>query len=376
MPVPVNTAPNTLASVPQRGLQALAITNFRNIETASLAFSPGLNLISGENASGKTSLLEAIYCLGRVRSFRTHQPEQPIRYGQSCYRLVGKFGRGAGQSLPVGIERSRTSLTVHLDGEPVRRLSDLAGCFSVQVVSADTPNLFNGGPRYRRQLLDWALFHVEQGYRDIWQRHARILRQRNAALRANAHASLITSWDGELLETATRIDGLRQAYLERFDALLAQEVGRLIPGYGIELQYRPGWPANTTLTATLAGALEKDRAHGYTRYGVHRADFRLQINGNDVAGHCSRGQQKAMLVAFLLAQLRLQLERQSPPGVFLLDDLGSELDVDNQRRVLQALRELDAQVFVSAIEGDRVNVSDWERAARFHVEHGRVREVL
>lgn len=376
MPVPVKTTPNTLALLPQRGLQAIEITDFRNIEAASLAFSPGLNLISGENASGKTSLLEAIYCLGRVRSFRTHLPEQPIRYGQSCYRLVGRISRGSGQSFPVGIERSRTSLTVHLDSQPVHRLSDLAGCLSVQVVSADTPNLFNGGPRYRRHLLDWALFHVEQGYRDIWQRHTRILRQRNAALRANARTGLITSWDGELLEAAARIDSLRQAYLERFDTLLAEEIGQLLPGADVGLEYRPGWPAKTTLAATLAGALEKDRAHGHTRYGVHRADFRLQIDGNEVAGHCSRGQQKAVLVAFLLAQLRLQLERQSPPGVFLLDDLGSELDEEHQRRVLQALRELDAQVFVSAIEGDRINTSGWERSARFHVEHGRVREVL
>jgi DNA replication and repair protein RecF len=376
MPVTVKTAPNTLAQLPQRGLQALQITDFRNIEAAALAFSPGLNLISGENASGKTSLLEAIYCLGRVRSFRTHQPEQPIRYGQMCYRLVGRISRGVGQSIPVGIERSRTSLAVHLDSEPIRRLSDLAGCFSVQVVSADTPNLFSGGPRHRRQLLDWALFHVEQSYRDIWQRHTRILRQRNAALRANAHTSLVTSWDGELLETATRIDGLRQAYLQRFDVLLAQEVAQLLPDTSLELRYLSGWPANSTLAATLAGALEKDRAHGYTRYGVHRADFRLLINGNDVAGHCSRGQQKSILVAFLLAQLRLQLERQSPPGVFLLDDLGSELDEDHQKRVLSALRELDAQVFVSAIDGDRADVSGWENVTRFHVEHGKVREVL
>jgi DNA replication and repair protein RecF len=357
-------------------LQALEIVDFRNIESASLAFSPGLNLISGENASGKTSLLEAIYCLGRVRSFRTHQPEQPIRYHQARYRLVGRIGRETGQSFPVGIERSRSSLTVHMDGEPVRRLSDLAGCFSVQVLSADTPNLLNGGPRHRRQLLDWALFHVEQGYRDIWQRHTRILRQRNAALRSHAPGAVITSWDGELLETATLINGLRQSYLQRFEVLLELEVAQLLPGVGIVLRYLPGWPSGATLAESLAAGIEKDRDQGYTRYGVHRADFRLLIDGNDVAGHCSRGQQKSVLVAFLLAQLRLQLERQSPPGIFLLDDLGSELDEAHQRRVLQALRELDAQVFVSAIEGDRLDVSGWEDVARFHVEHGNVREVV
>jgi DNA replication and repair protein RecF len=376
MPVPVKSTPGKPAPHPRRGLESLEIVNFRNIAAASLSFSPGLNLITGENASGKTSLLEAIYCLGRVRSFRTHQPDQPIRYGEDRYRLVGRVGRGERGSLPVGIERSRSSLTVHLDGEPVRRLSDLASCFSVQVLSADTQNLLNGGPRYRRQLLDWALFHVEHGYRDIWQRYTRILRQRNAALRANAKTSLVSSWDSELLEAAARIDSLRQSYLQRFEALLAQEIAQLLPGTDIVLHYLPGWPVNSTLATTLTAALEKDRVHGYTRYGVHRSDFRLLVDGHDVAGHCSRGQQKSVLVAFLLAQLRLQQERRSPPGVFLLDDLGSELDSEHQERVLRALRDLDAQVFVSAIEAGRIDTAGWQSVARFHVEHGKVREVL
>ncbi len=286
---------------------------------------------------------------------------------------MGRIGGGAGQSVAVGIERCRDALTVHLGGEPVRRLSELASLFPVQVLSADTPHLFNGGPRHRRQLLDWALFHVEQGYRDVWQRYSRSLRQRNAALRSQAHASLITSWDGELLEAAGQIDDLRRSYLQEFGTLLTDEVAQLLPGTLVTLQYQRGWPASTTLAEALTGGLEKDRAQGYTRSGVHRSDFALLADGNEVAGHCSRGQQKSVLVAFLLAQLRLQQQRQSPPGAFLLDDLASELDETHQRRVLEGLRELDAQVFVSAIEAGRVDVSDWDSVARFHVEQGHIR---
>ena len=110
-------------------LLSLEINNFRNIHHAKLVFSPGLNLITGENAAGKTSLLEAIYCLGRVRSFRTAVSEQAIRYGESCYRLVGRVGQAEDRTQPIGIERRAAGLQVHLDGQPIKRLSDLAGRF-------------------------------------------------------------------------------------------------------------------------------------------------------------------------------------------------------------------------------------------------------
>lgn len=359
-----------------RGLQTLEILDFRNIPSAQLAFTSGLNLITGPNASGKTSLLEAIYTLGRVRSFRTHTPRQTIRYGQESFRLVGRIAGAAGNSVPVGIERSADRLQVHLGGEPIRRLSDLAGCFPVQILSSDTANLFNGGPRHRRHVLDWALFHVEQSYRDLWQRYARILKQRNAALRSQARTALVTVWDNELVEAATAIDARRRIYIDRFTGLLGEELNHLMPGCTPELRYSAGWPAERMLAGVLAEHLEKDRSLGYTYYGVHRADFRLLVEGRDVATHCSRGQQKAVLVGFLLAQVRLQQACDCPAGAFLLDDLTSELDPGNQRRVLEALRELDAQVFVTAIEGERIDAAGWDTVRQFHVEHGAIEEVL
>jgi len=192
--------------IDRTGLATLELRNFRNIEQARLHFEPGLNLITGLNASGKTSLLEAIHYLGRVRSFRTHQADQPIRYEQPGFRLVGQVLTQAGQSVTVGIERTQGRYTVHLGGQPVRRLSDLAGNFPVQVFSSDTTSVLEGGPRQRRHTLDWALFHVEQRYRDTWQRYTRALRQRNAALRMQASRSEVVVWDAEFLDTALAID--------------------------------------------------------------------------------------------------------------------------------------------------------------------------
>jgi DNA replication and repair protein RecF len=357
-------------------LQSLEICDFRNIASASLAFSPGLNLISGENAAGKTSLLEAVYCLGRVRSFRTPVSAQAIRDGQPAFRLVARVVSQTGRQVPIGIERQHRDLRVHLDGQPVRRLSDLAGCFPVQVMSGDTPTILNGGPRYRRQTLDWALFHVEQTYREVWQRYARALRQRNAALRAQSPMQQVTAWDAEIVDAAERLHDFRSHYFEMLEPWLQAEVKQLLPDKRLVVRYQSGWPVNMSLGEALSGSLEKDQRQGFTQYGPHRSDFSTLINGQAVVAHCSRGQQKAVVVSFLLAQVQLQQDRSAPVGAFLLDDLTSELDARHQTRVLSALRDLNSQVFVSAIEPDADTTVVWPEVKKFHVEHGVVQEVV
>ena len=358
------------------GLQSLEIHDFRNITDATLEFSPGLNLVSGDNAAGKTSLLEAIYCLGRVRSFRTPVAAQPIRDGQIAFRLVGRVLSQEGRQIAIGIERQQAGLRVHLDRQPIRRLSDLAGSFPVQVLSGDTPTILNGGPRYRRQTLDWALFHVEQSYREVWQRYTRALRQRNAALRMHPPVSQVITWDTELLDAAAQIHACRQTYFETLEPHLQTEMKLLLPGSDMTLRYQPGWPANAALPDALSQSLEKDCGQGFTQYGPHRADFNLLVNGKGVVAHCSRGQQKAVVVSFMLAQVQMQQQLASQGGAFLLDDLTSELDAEHQQRVLSALRELDGQVFVSAIDPEAVDTAGWRAVKKFHVEHGVIQEVV
>jgi DNA replication and repair protein RecF len=358
------------------GLQSLDIRDFRNIQNASLTFSSGLNLITGANAAGKTSLLEAIYCLGRVRSFRTSIVDEPVRYGQSAYRIVGRVLQAGGRLVPVGIERQAAGLQVHLDGKVIRRLSDLAGSFPVQVMSGDTDSILDGGPRSRRQAIDWALFHVEHPYREYWQRYTRALRQRNAALRARVAAEQVRVWDTELVETGEQIDNLRRRYFDALQLKLQDTLPELLPGLTVSLQYLPGWPGGLRMSEALAQSMERDRIRGYTQHGVHRADFKILVNGRQARSHCSRGQQKALTVGFMLAQIGVQQERDVALGAFLLDDLASELDEAHQDRVLGALRDLHAQVFVTAIEGIRTDQSAWDETKRFHVEHGEIQEVL
>lgn len=310
-----------------------------------------------------------------MRSFRTRDADRQIREGQAAFRLVGRVALHAGRVVPIGIERRQGSYIIHVAGEPVRRLSDLAGNFPVHIMTGDTATVLNGGPRYRRQMLDWALFHVEPGYRQAWQRYARSLRQRNAALRVNAPVNQITAWDRELVDAGNALDGMRRDYLRELEPLIAAEVGQLLVGKEFTLRYQSGWTRDIPLQEALRKSLDADRSRGYTHPGPHRADCTLWLNSKPVQSHFSRGQQKAMVAAFMMGQVMLQHQRSCAGGAFLLDDLASELDADHQARVLSALAQLGTQVFVTAIDAAALDLSAWTERKRFHVEHGDIREL-
>lgn len=232
-----------------------------------------------------------------MRSFRTLNANHLVHEGQSSYRLVGRIGLTGGRSIPIGMERLKGNYRIHLEGQQVQRLSDLAGRFPVQIMTSDTANILNGGPGYRRQSLDWALFHVEQGYRALWQRYSRVLRQRNAALRAHTPPAQIMIWDRELADAAEGLDRLRRAYLADLEPYIQNELESLLPGRSLSLRYSSGWPRDLTLEAALRKNIDKDLAQGYTHYGPHRADIVLMVDGRPVQTNFSRGQQKAMILA-------------------------------------------------------------------------------
>jgi DNA replication and repair protein RecF len=243
-------------------------------------------------------------------------------------------------------------------------------------MAGDTANFLNGGPRYRRQSLDWALFHVEHGYRNVWQRYARALRQRNAALRTHAPSTQVVAWDRELVDAAESLDQLRRNYLDDLEPHIQKELESLLPGRTLTIRYISGWPKDVVLQAAMRKALDKDLAHGYTHCGPHRADIGLLVDGRHVKTNFSRGQQKAITLAFLMGQMKLQCALNAPRGAFLLDDLGSELDEEYQLRILTCLREIETQIFVTVIDTHTINLAAWSAIKRFHVEHGVIYEVL
>lgn len=355
-------------------LTHIAVRDFRNIAAADLVFSPQINLITGSNGAGKTSLLEAIYFLGRAQSFRTSHPTSLIREGAEALLVRGQLADEHAAVTSFGVLRDQKQLQVRMGGRPVQHLAELIAHFPFELLTPDSHRLLDGGPRYRRRFLDWGVFHVEPVFFPAWQRYSRALRQRNAALRARMSVREIQLWDSELVASTDVLDGLRRAYLERLLPILSDYVAALTDLTGLEWDYRQGWARKQTYEQALGEGFEGDRRQGFTRQGPHRADLLPTFEGEPAQERVSRGQQKQIAVALMLAQAAVYRQRTGRASLFLIDDLASELDVTHRGRVLKLLRELNAQIFLTAIEAGSIETHLWPEPRRFHVEHGRVDE--
>lgn len=357
---------------------SLELAGFRNLRPVALSCGPGLNLLVGPNASGKTSLLEALYFLGRGRSFRTRQPRDLIQTDAAAFRVVAILQDGAGRRVPVGIERTAHDLSARIAGVSTRSLAELARQIPVLLLNPDSHRLLEDGPQLRRRFMDWGLFHTEAGFFDAWRRYGVALRHRNAALRSGAADRLVEAWEGELATAATILDHLRETFCQALRGILEPLLDATLGQGAVRVDYRRGWPLEPSerdFPTWLRMGREQDRQQAHTRLGPHRADFAIRIAGRPPADSLSRGQQKLLVVALVLAQAELYRRRVGDACILLIDDLPAELDRENRLRVMQTLAGLETQLFVTAIEPGLLDAAAWRDARGFHLVGGTISAV-
>ncbi|MEE4377050.1 MAG: DNA replication/repair protein RecF [Candidatus Competibacteraceae bacterium] len=353
-------------------VSSLEIDNFRNFDHLVLQFTPRLNLISGENASGKTSLLEALYFLGRARSFRTRRAQELIRTEQHAFRIVATVEASDGRRIPVGIQRSSREFVARIDGEPVRSLAQLALQIPALLLNPNSHRLLEDGPRQRRRFMDWGLFHGDSAFWSAWKRYGVALRSRNAALRSHATDRVMNAWDEEWVSAAEVLDQLRKGFCETLKVALKPLIEEILGKVALKLEYRPGWPQNRkqSLAQIIRHQREQDRRYGHTGIGPHRADFYIALADRPVAEYLSRGQQKLLVIALILAQAQLYRSHHHTPCLLLIDDLPAELDSNHRARVMSCLAGIEAQLFITAIEPGALDTSAWLDPSIFRLEQG------
>ena len=364
-------------------LDTVQIQNFRNIDSVSINPSECINFLFGSNGSGKSSFLEAIHYLGFGRSFRTNKHSAVINTNSESFSVFSKCKTGSIEQLRLGISRGRAdNCTVSVNGERSKKIADLVRQIPVQVFTPQSSDLIIGSPGLRRRYLDWGLFHVEQSFEHVSNSYKKLLKHKNALLK-NAQLNVLKDgahnayWDDQLVEAGESLTTLRKAFLERLKPHIYRNLSQFLPEILVEISYHRGWEKDASLKDSIEKKKAKDSKFGFLSVGPHKADLRFRVNGANAAEVLSRGQLRMLVAALQLAETQCLMDDTGKTSVFLLDDVGAELDVSKREKFIDALLAQDAQLFVTAIEKEQVMFIDkYKNKKMFHVEHGQVKEEI
>ena len=364
-------------------LTRLDVQNLRSLRGVEMRPGPRVNLVTGANGAGKTSVLEAIHLLAYGRSFRGRVRDGLVRTGERELEVFAEWeeaGVAAGRPRRAGLRHSGQRWTGRLDGAPVAQLGELCAALAALTFEPGSHALLNGSGEPRRRYLDWGLFHVEQqgqgaAFFQTWRRYARALKQRNALLKLGAPGlGQLEVWDAELAAAGEPLARYRLDYLERLQPFLSRRSLALAPQLGeAKFEAQSGWRSEqVSLADALLVARDRDIAAGFTSVGPHRADWRIVHGSRPAQEALSRGQAKLTALAVLLAQAEEFAQRRGQWPVVLLDDLASELDLAHQRRLVDYLLASGAQIFVTGNETPQA-LQGITEIAMFHVEQGELR---
>ncbi len=341
-------------------------TNFRCLESIEIHLASDFNLVYGANASGKTSLLEALAYLGRGKSFRGAGTADLVRHGHEEFVLFGQV-HAHSRTRNLGAKNSRGGLEVRVDGDSEGGAAALAEAMPLQVIDPEVHNLVAGGPELRRRFLDWVAFHVEHEHLQAWRRFKRALRQRNAALKAKSSTATIRSWNAEFVDVGMQLDESRRRALAGLLGGLTS-FGEKLLATELHFDYQQGWGREKGLGQALEDGLQRDMLLGATQHGPHRADLKISYDERQARKLVSRGQQKLLASAMILAATETAQTALERPLLLLLDDPAAELDGDSLSRLMDAVSGLGCQVVATSLAPDALLVPPG--AAVFHVEHG------
>ena len=370
---------------PAQVLTELRLRDFRNFRDVELRF-PALGaLVIGENGSGKTNLLEAIWYLEVFRSLRGARDEQLVRFGADGFHLRGRFetAQGASTEVSVGYDVRTRRKRVLVDGAEVERLGDAIGHAGVVVFSPADVALVSGGPGERRHFLDIVLCLNRRGYLDALTRFRQALRQRNSLLRQGAAQPLIEAYDPGMIEPAATVITERARWVADHAAMFERRTAE-VGGRAARMRYRPGVKLDdaasmsdragivAALTDALARNAMRERERGMTMAGPHRDDLELVLESTDgdldLREYGSGGQQRTAAVALRMIEAQTIRDARGVEPIVLLDDVFAEFDANRSARILELMSDgHDAQALFTApkqsdVHGRAASLERWSIA--------------
>lgn len=340
-------------------ITSLCVTNFRNYARAELSPCAGVTVLCGDNAQGKTNLLEAIYLCCTGRSHRTRQDRELIRWGEDAAHVRVEAERRDGtHSVEVGLSAQQRR-RIRVNGAEIARSGELMGHVTGVLFSPEDMRLVKNGPADRRRFVDIALSQMRPTYYYALQRYARALRQRNELLRTG-RLETIESWDEQLASAGAQIMAAREEYIRALsDAAARMHADIAGERETLRVAYAPSVP-----DGDIALALQRSRAADERRmttgFGPHRDDVRFEVDGRELRLFGSQGQQRTAALSARLAELSVIREEMGEAPALLLDDVMSELDPARRRRLLANLEGIQTIVTctdISDIAGSRAGMA-------------------
>lgn len=332
-------------------LARLRLRDFRNYSRLDVDFSAGFHLLLGDNAQGKTNILEAIYLIATLRSFRGVGGAQMVRHGQKGYFVGGKVvGQGEHETKMYWSNQERS---LSLDGRPIRKPTDYLGVLRTVVFCTEDLQLIKGAARTRRRFMDLLLSQTFPAYLPLLQRYTQALRSRNALLKQPVLDPVaLEGFSRELIDAGKDLVRLRGDLIPKVSPL-AQKAYRRISNDAEELrlEYHPS--VKRDFPVELAQSASRERAYRTTLIGPHRDDLRVLLNERSAAQFSSEGQKRTLAMAFKMAQAEYLTDVHGSPPILLIDDIMGELDLKRRSGFLPLLEQAHqsrGQVFMTATE--------------------------
>jgi DNA replication and repair protein RecF len=352
-------------------LREIGWSGFRNLETCTIPLEPGFNVFEGDNGQGKTNLLEAVYWLATLRPLRATRLSELIRFGERRCTVSGRVVLdGLTHRLEARIEDGER---LCLREDKPCRPGEYFGTLAVVLFTPDDVGLVRGPPGDRRRYLDRAVFTGRPGHLADVLAYQRALAARNELLRTSEDAALHDSFEEALAGPARRLLTARAAYIERLTPYFVDAFRGITGGTAAPtLTYRPSLAPGPeeTLAAQWAADRDRDRERGFTGKGPHADDFGLGLAERSARLYASQGQQRALVLALKIAEIRLLEAFFGLTPVLLLDDVSSELDAERNARLFELLHGFSGQVLITTTEARHVRTPGAARELR--VEAGRV----
>jgi DNA replication and repair protein RecF len=301
-----------------------------------------------------------------------------IRHGAPSLSVGAKLHDEHRGEIRASVVRHRNDRgELHVNGRAERRLSEIARLMPLQLLLPDASSLIFGAPAERRRFLDWGTFHVKPLYLDQLRDYQRTLQQRNALLRASTESTHeLRAWTEQLCRLGLEITAARQEYLDTLLPEASSKLGALTTEFSAAMTYQVGWRDGVSLEECLREGTARDVRFGLTPYGPHRADLRLSVSGQPAAGVLSRGQAKVLASALRLAQAEITHQLGGRKSLFLIDDVGAEMDAPHNERFFEALEAMDCQVFATTTSNIALGAAFAGVGRRlFHVEQGSCHQI-